>query len=78
MAIAKWSKEYFANQYCGKLSANTPEFDQFLDLLRVDTSRLSSGFLQRAPPSASLTVCERALRTANLPHFRGTKNPSGS
>ena len=34
VAIAKWPKEYFANQYGGKLGANTPEFDQFLDLLR--------------------------------------------
>jgi hypothetical protein len=35
VAIAKWPKEYFANQYGGKLSPNTPEFDQFLDLFAL-------------------------------------------
>src|SRR5215472_19165035 len=39
VAIAKGPKEYFANQYGGKLSPNTPEFDQFLDLLRVGMRR---------------------------------------
>src|ERR1700751_3901991 len=39
LAVAKWPKEYFANQYGGKLGANTPEFDQFLDLLRVGVCR---------------------------------------
>src|SRR5215472_12552157 len=39
VAITKWPKEYFANQYGGKLIANTPEFDQFVDLIRVGMRR---------------------------------------
>src|SRR5215472_7267823 len=39
VAITQCPKEYFANQYGGKLSANTPEFDQFVDLIRVGMRR---------------------------------------
>src|SRR5215469_15539401 len=39
LAIAKWPKEYFAYQHGSKLGANTPEFDQFLDLPRVGMRR---------------------------------------
>src|SRR5262249_11966854 len=67
LAIAKWPKEYFAYQYGGKLSANSPKFDQFLDLLRVSMSRclcLLAGIALGLDPLAHPKNTPQALKFA--------------